>query len=238
MKNYSSLKKKIITSICLLLGVVVLLIGGTLAIYTSQDHQRSVVRNRENETIRFSSDKLFRVTEGTDPSKYYCPMGQNDRVIRFYVCNYDQAKTTLFCEKDIKYNIDFSVSGGTGDDYIISKVKTNEQKIIANGGSCSFTDTLTGGNKSLNSYSFEFKEGDYNKVQLKVTVTPVNMELTQNRILNGILIPIEYASTQGLQLHKEFTDSDRETPDKFDAYNMLVSVSGGQGDVEIGRAHV
>lgn len=233
MKKYFSSKKRMVLTICLLLAALITAVGTTLAIYTSQDHQRSVVRNRDNETIRFSSDKLYRVTNGTPASKYYCPMGQNDKTMRFYVCNYDQAKTTVFCEKDLEYNIEFTVNNDIDSDnvYIISN--GTEEKQINNGSSCSFTDTLVGGKKSLNSYEFTFQEGDFNQVQLTVNVTPVNLELTQNRILNGILIPIEYASTQGLTVKNEFTDSTRGTPDKFDAYNMLVMISGGEGDVLI-----
>ena len=34
-------------------------------------------------------------------------------------------------------------------------------------------------------------------------------------------------------MKKELTDTTRGTPDKFDAYNMLVMISGGEGDVLI-----
>lgn len=233
MNKFFSLKKRMVLSVCLLFAVIIAAVGVSSAIYTSQDHQRSVVRNRDNETIRFSSDKLYRVVEGTQAQKYYCPMDKMDKTMRFYVCNYDQAKTTLFCEKDLEYTINFTVNNGTGngDVYIISN--GSEEKHISNGSSCSFTDVLVGGRKSLTSYAFTFEEGDFNKVELNVTVIPVNLDLTQKRILNGILVPIEYASTQGLDVKREFTDSTRGTPDMFDAYNMLVTISGGEGDALI-----
>ena len=232
MKNYNLSKKRIVISACLIVGVLIVLIGGTLAIYTSQDHQRSVVRNRDNEAIRFSSDKLYRVTYGTGAQKYYYPMGKDEREMTFQVCNYDQAKNTLFNEKRIEYDIVFQVKNGTDDfDYTISN--GNKSKSVRNDESVSFMDSLTGGRKSTNSYTFTFAEGDFNNVELWVTATPGNLTLTQNRILNGILTPIEYATTQGVTVKYEFTDSTRETPDQFDAYNLAVSISGGSGNVLI-----
>ncbi|MDY2627814.1 MAG: hypothetical protein SOW08_05780 [Lachnospiraceae bacterium] len=232
MKNDILSKKRGILSVCLMVGVLIAAIGGTLAIYTSQDHQRSVVRNRDNEVIRFSSDKLYRAAGDTPAQKYYYPMGEDERKMTFQVCNYDQAKTTLFNEKQIDYRIEFEIKNGTeGFEYIISNGKTN--KTAANGTRVSFNDSLTGGRKSSNSYSFTFDDGDFNNVELWVTVTPDNPTVTQNRILNGILIPIEYAATQGITLKWEFTDSTRGTPDNFDAYNLAFSISGGAGDALI-----
>ena len=237
MKNGFSSKNRFFIAVCLILAVLAVAVGGTLAVYTSQDHQRSVVRNRDNDTIRFSSDKLYRVMSGTAPQKYYYPMGEEERTMNFYVCNYDQAKTTLFSEKDIEYQIQFSVKNGTaaGEGYRISN--GSSEKNIANNGACSFTDKLSGGKKSSNSYSFTFAEGDFNKVELTVTVTPANAALTQERILNGILVPIEQVMTQGVTVRSEFTDSARSGPDDFDAYNLSVTISGGAGDVLITWDH-
>lgn len=232
MKNYNSSKKRIILSVCLIVGVLTVLIGGTLAIYTSQDHQRSVVRNRDNEVIRFSSDKLYRVTASTTAQKYYYPMGKDERTMTFQVCNYDQAKSTLFNEKRIEYTITFQINNGTdGFSYTISN--GDMSRSVMTGNSTSFKDSLVGGRKSTNSYSFTFSEGDFNKVELSVTVIPTNPTVTQNRILNGVLIPIEYATTQGVTIKSEFTDSTRRTPDQFDGYNLSVMISGGAGNVII-----
>lgn len=233
MKNTISAKKKTIVFIYLILAVLVVAVGGTLAVYTSQDHQRSVVRNRDTDTIRFSSDKLYRVISGTEAQKYYCPMGKDERTMAFYVCNYDQSKPALFQEKDIEYDIEFSVENGSESSYRISNGK--ETKTIQGDKEiCKFeNESLSGGQKFQNQYSFTFGEQDFNQVQLHVKVTPKNPSLTQNRILNGILIPIEHATTQGISLKSEFTDCTRENPDKFDAYNLAVTISGGQGNVEM-----
>lgn len=237
MKNGFSLKKKMAVFICLTLAALVTAVSGTLAVYTSQDHQRSVVRNRDNDTIRFSSDKLYRVMTGTAPQKYYYPIGKGEQTMTFYVCNYDQAKTTLFNEKDLEYRIDFKVTNGTGTGEIYRISNGSNEKAVANNGTCSFTDRLDSGKKSLNSYSFTFSEDDYSKVELTVTVTPTAPSLTQERILNGILIPVEYVAAQGVSVKSEFPDSSRSGPENFDAYNLLVTISGGAGNVLITWNH-
>lgn len=233
MKNGNFPKKKVILSVCLLAGALLAVVGGTLAIYTSQAFQRSVVRNRDNEAIRFSSDKLYRVAPGTDPQKYYYPMSKDQKTMTFQVCNYDQAKNTKYNEKTIAYKIEFWVKNRTENgSYTISD--GSQTKDVENGASVFFEDRLPGRKKSAKSYTFTFSEdADYNKVELYVTVTPKDLTTTQNRVLNGILIPIEYATTQGVTLKWEFMDSTRGTPDKFDAYNLSVSVSGGSGNVLI-----
>lgn len=237
MKNGNLPPKKVILSIVLIVGAILAAAGGTLAIYTSQVYQRSVVRNRDNDVIRFSSDKLYRVTAGTDAQKYYYPMSKDQKTMTFQVCNYDQTKNTLYNEKKIDYTITFEVRNGTdGFEYKISDGNTT-QIAINSGEPISFTNILRGGKRTADSYTFTFAEGDYNKVELHVTVTPTDFAVTQNRILNGILIPIEYATTQGVTLKSEFTDSTRGTPDQFDAYNLSVSVSGGSGNVLITWDH-
>lgn len=213
--------------------------GGTLAIYTSQVYQRAVVRNRYNDVIRFSSDKLYRVTTGADAQKYYYPMGQDQKTMTFSVCNYDQEKNTLFNEKAIDYKITFNITKGSANNYTISwGNQPEETTTVGNEGSVTIENkSLQGGKRSVDFYTVSFYEEDYNKVEITVTVTPTDSTVTQNRILKAVLIPIEYATTQGVGINWEFTDSTRGQPDQFDAYNLLVSVSGGERNVLITWNH-
>lgn len=223
--------------IVLVTTAILLAVGGTLAIYTSQVYQRAVVRNRYNDVIRFSSDKLYRVAGDSPTQKYYYPMDQGQTTMTFSVCNYDQEKNTLFSEKKIDYTITFTVRNGT-DNFYYTVSCGDQSKTLQNNGNVSMTGSLPGGQRSVDSYTVTFAEGDYNKVEIVVTVTPEeSATTTQGRILNGILIPIEYATTQGVSVKWEFTDSTRGTPDQFDAYNLLVSISGGAGNVLISWDH-
>lgn len=234
MKKRNFVKRKWV--IILAAMVMILLVRGTMAIYTSQVYQRAVVRNRYNDVIRFSSDKLYRVTDVSNPQKYYYPVSENQTTMTFSVCNYDQAKNTLFSEKEIGYTISFRVEDGTpGFDYTVSSGSIS--KTLQNNGTLYMTDSLAGGKRSVNTYSVTFNDEGYNKVRITVKVTPTDSGITQNYILNGVLIPVEYATTQGVRVKCEFTDSTRGTPDQFDAYNLLVSVSGGTGNVLITWDH-
>lgn len=234
MKKIISARRRLVLLACLILLAIASVVGVTLAIYTSQAYQRSVVRNRDAEAIRFSSDKLYRVASGTAAQIYYYPVGKGQNNMSFQVCNYDQSKNTVFSEKDIEYTITFQITNGTDDfEYTINTEK------VRNGETVSFTDSLKGTKRSINTYTFNFAESDYNNVEVTVLVTPTDLMLTKNTVLNGILVPIEYATTQGVTLKYDFTDCVRVIddaiagPDQFDAYNMSVSISGGEGDVVI-----
>ena len=226
-------KLKKIWVVSLTLMSLLLVIAGSVAIYTSQVYQRAVVRNRYNDVIRFSSDKLYRVTDTPSPQIYYYPLDENQTTMNFTVCNYDQVKSTLYNDKDIQYNISFAITDGTaGFEYKVSCNGTT--KTLSEGGATTIENkVLLGGQRSVDTYSVTFLPDDYGKVKVAVTVTPVDSTTTQNNKLNGILIPIEYATTQGVRLEWTYPDSGRGTPQDFDAYNLLVTLSGGQGSVVV-----
>ena len=221
MSKLPSPKRKLLLSLILLLLAVATAVGGTVAIYTSQVFQRSVVRNRDTEAIRFSSDKLYRVADSEENAKkYYFPMSPEQKKMSFTVCNYDQSKNTVVNPQALEYNIEFQIANGTdGSEYEIQK----------NGEKVSLTDppsgSLAGGRRSTDTYTITFDEKDYNKVEVTVTVTPKDPALTKNTKLCATLIPIKYATTQGISLGWTWIDGD--------AYNVTVSISGGEDDVVI-----
>lgn len=243
MKRHFASKKIILLAVCLLLGAAVALSRGSLAIYTSQVFQRSVVRNRNDEAIRFSSDKLFREdkpTEGDDPPELrvsYYAVGEGQTRMTFQVCNYDQANATVFNPEDVKYTVTVSISGGTdGFAYTVTGDGVPDGSLkLKNGESKSFTDTLTGGSRAVRSYTVGFNKADYGKVRVEIRVTPHDYAVTKNRRLAAVLIPVEYTAAQGLQVNGEWIDKGRPDagPGDFDGYNYLVTVSGGAGRVKL-----
>lgn len=231
-------QKKPVLALCLAGAALVAVVGGTLAIYTSQVFQRGVVRNRDSDTIRFSSDILARVSKNTDPQVSYYPVDpeQAQPSIRFTVCNYDQTNSTLFNETDLYYDITFQLENSSGGPYTIeSRYGT---AVLENGSLTLSNKYLTGGERSTDTYTFYFPREDLKtevsqNLELTVTVTPSEPSLTQRTILTGTLIPIPYGATQGFHARLEFPDSSRGEPGDFAAYNVLVSISGGAGTVEI-----
>ena len=237
MKHKSSFTKRTIVSILIFIMASVVLLGGSFAIYTSQIYQRSVVRNRNADVIRFSSDILYRVAIDTPLQSYYYPMSKDQKVMSFTICNYDQNKNTLVCEKDINYVITFSIPEGT--DKFSYNVRYGSNDVIpSNSGEVTLNNgKLTGGERSTASYTIELPdEISYENVKISVVVKPItaDMPLTKNTCLQAILVPVEYATVQGVTLKAEFTDSKRGAPDQFDAYNYSVTLSGGNKDVVIG----
>lgn len=219
-------RRKLIFSFVLLLLVIGTAVGGTLAIYTSQVYQRAVVRNRDADAIRFSSDKLYRMTSLT-PKKYYYPMSSGQKTMSFTVCNFDQSKNTVVNQQTLEYDIEFNVANGTND----FEYDVNGSKVL-NGRTLELYGSLAGGRRSTDTYTVAFSENDYNKVEITVTVTPRALSLTKNNKLHATLIPIEYATTQGVSFKWEFTDSQTDLG-MVDAYNVDVSISGGEDDVVI-----
>lgn len=229
MKKPPIPRQKMLISVVLLVLAVVIAVGGTAAIYTSQVFQRSVVRNRDTEAIRFSSDKLYRVVTGNLISKkYYYPMSSGQKSMSFSVCNFDQSNNTAVNQQILDYDIEFSVKNGTPDfEYDVNGAK------VVNGGTLNLSGSLAGGRRSTDTYTVSFSENDYNNVEITVTVTPRDLSLTKNCVLYATLIPIEYATTQGVSLEWEFTDGQTYKLDEVDAYNVTVAISGGEDDVVI-----
>lgn len=238
MKIDFSNKKKLILSVSLAAAALAAVVGGTLAIYTSQVFQRGVVRNRDNQAIRFSSDKLAQVSFGTSPQISYYPVADKQTSLNFRICNYDQTKSTLVSERDISYRIDFKIEGGSSD--FVYQVScnggANEPLDTATGS----IHTLEGGRLSVDTYTVTFSDADYQNLKLTVTATPEDRTLTRDSILTATLIPIAYGTTQNFNVRREFPDSWREkedgslfTPGDLDAYNVLVTAAGGKGTVYI-----
>ena len=232
MRQGPSPTKNFILSILLLAAALSVAAGAALSVYTSQDHQRSVVRNRDTDTIRFSSDKLYRVTGG-EPQKYFYSATKSQREMQFYVCNYDQERPTLFCEKDIEYLLEFRLNN-TSLDANQYAVRSADSTYRFENGVCTFTDSLPGGDRSLKTYSLDFGEGDFEQLEWTVKVTPVNPTVTQGRILQAVLIPVEYIPIQGVSVKAEFSDSSRgKAPSAYAAYNITITIRGGDGRVKL-----
>lgn len=229
MKKEFTPRRKMLTSLVLLLLAITVAVGGTIAIYTSQVFQRSVVRNRDTEAIRFSSDKLYRVANTNQIlKKYYYPMSQGQKTMSFTVCNFDQSNNTAVNQQMLEYDIKFEVSNGT-DDF---QYDVNGSK-VSNGGTLNLSGSLSGGRRSTDTYTVSFSQDDYNKVKITVIVTPKDSSLTKNTVLQATLIPIEYATTQGVSLDWEYTDGIKYKVDEVDAYNVAISISGGEDEVVI-----
>lgn len=226
------LNKKLLTALCLTGLALAAAVGGTLAIYTNQTYQRSVVRNRDNDVIRFSSDKLYRVEQGQEAQRYYYPMGENQNEMTFQVCNFDQAKSTLIHKDTINYDISFTVinDGAAGECQVFRG--TEQILTLSTGQTAEKTYSLKGAQRAVDTYRIQLPAGSED-LAVAVTVTPKKPELTQNKVLSAVLIPVPYGTVREFSVKSEFTDSRTGIlPEHFAAYNLLVSATG-KGRVRI-----
>lgn len=236
-----------VLALVLVLAALLAAVGGTVAIYSSQAFLRNVVRNRDTEAIRFSSDKLDR-SDGSElsPVHYYPLPEGSSNTMTFRVCNYDQDKSTLYNEDTITYQITFVLTSQDpnwkgdssyqistqGHNYPFQKIEDGKLSLTLDG------QELPGKQSSFHAYTLAFYETDYKDIQLSVTVTPTNSSTTSVKMLQGTLIPIAYADTQGITVQIEYPDSGEDRhPKDFAAYNVLVSVSGGAANVVITWDH-
>lgn len=228
MKNTS--KRKLICSIIILLLVICALCGISFAIYTSQVYQRAVIRNRDTETVRFSSDKLYRVVyDSTKPRVYYYPVNSGQKSMSFSVCNYDQKKNTVVNQHKIEYDVEFKFDNITdGFEYKINGYTLSNENTLT------LSSSLSGNRRSADIYEIEFSEKDYNNLKVTVKVIPKDLSLTKNNILYATLIPIEFATTQGVSFEWEFTDDKTYSFDEVDAFNITMSISGGEDEIIVG----
>lgn len=201
--------------ISLAVAALVAAAGVSFAIYTNQTYLRSVVRNRDSEGIRFSSDKLYQHNGPlTDPQKYHYPMEENQTEMTFQVCNFDQAKSSQINENTIDYTITFEVNPENG-----VKFSRNDQEITVESRS-----SLTGGKYSVDTYKVTLPP-NYDGIQITVKVTPDPPELTQNTYLSAILVPAAYGSVQGFDVKMEYPDQETNISNVA-AYNVLVTATG------------
>lgn len=210
--------KKGLIALSLAAAALVAAAGVSVAIYTNQTYQRSVVRNRDSEGIRFSSDKLYQCNGiPQDPQKYHYPMGKSQTTMTFQVCNYDQGKSTLINKNTIDYSITFS---GIGDGVTLSR----NGQMIGN----ESTSSLQGAKYSVDTYLItlpdELKD-NYDGIEITVQVTPLTPALTQETYLAATLIPTPYGSAQDFSVKMEYPDQ-RTAISKVAAYNVLVTATG------------
>lgn len=206
--------KKGLIALSLTAAALVAAAGVSFAIYTNQTYQRSVVRNRDSEGIRFSSDKLYQCNGGTqNPQKYHYPMGEKQTTMTFQVCNFDQGKSTLINKNTIDYTITFSdISEGV--------TLSRNGKTIGNHSQSS----LQGAKYSVDTYQITLP-ANYDGIEITVRVEPDPPSLTQNTYLAAILVPTVYGSVQGFSVKREYPDQGTDIS-KVAAYNVLVTATG------------
>ena len=208
------------------------LAGGSYAAYTSQAFQRGVARNRDSETVRFTSNYLQSCASGTAETLYVgkTKLFSKDQstakslTVDIEIYNYANGNTSLVNQKDITYNLEIKLSGGGGTGYSISP------EASVSGTTYTFTNqTLTGRNANSKKYTITFPGSDLDKLKITATATPTNPSTTNNQILAAVIAPCTSSTTQTFRAEGKYLDESTSTkPAEYAGFNYEISITSGK----------
>lgn len=225
--------------------VLTLAVGVTIAAYTSQGYQRGVVRNRDNEAVRFSSNYLQACSNGTTEDNYavksivYSEESKKEEwlTIDIYIYNYAFGNAGLVNENEITYDMTITLSNATGTDAYEVKQADDGSLLSRIGTEHTYTKkgvTLAGNVADQDHYTIRIAGEDLNKIRITATAVPTNMAVTSNQFLAVILAPGTESIIQTFTCTGTFTDAaGGSDPEDYDAFNYEVSISGGRAAVTI-----
>lgn len=223
-------KTIILALICVI--ALLTLAGGSYAAYTSQAFQRGVARNRDSETVRFTSNYLQSCASGTAETLYVgkTKLFSKDQstaknlTVDIEIYNYANGNTSLVNQKDITYNLEIKLSGGGGTGYSISP------EASVSGTTYTFTNqTLTGRNANSKKYTITFPGSDLDKLKITATATPTNPSTTNNQILAAVIAPCTSSTTQTFRAEGKYLDESTSTkPAEYAGFNYEISITSGK----------
>lgn len=228
--------KTTVVAVLCLMGLIAV-IGGSYAAYTSQTFQRGVVRNRNINTVRFTSNYLQSCANATQANTYANRMiyfqdtDQEKETISFEieVYNYAVGNTALVSQKDITYNLEIGMNGASGDGYKIAYDGT--EKSLNKNASTSVTGRiLTGRFANTHTYTITMPGSDLNKVKFTVTATPAtaqDLSATNNQKLAAVIAPCIGSTTEQFRAEGKFIYDPQYNPVNYDGFNYEVSISSG-----------
>ena len=226
-------KKIVIAVVCI--AALLTAVSSSYAAYTSQAYKRGVARNRDNETVRFTSNYLQNCAEGTQPSEYAgrtilfeeSEKEKDTLTINLDIYNYANGNLNLVSQKDITYNLQVSFSGGDGNGY----------RVTYENGSATTTDsvtytinnrTLTGRTANQHHYVLSFPGKELDKLKITVKATPVPVSVNNGQILAAVIAPCTGSSINAFSFEGKYTDeSESTTPQDYSGFNYEISISSG-----------
>lgn len=231
MKLTDRPKNKILLLVALALVGLLAVVGTSFAAYNSQDAQRGVVRNRDTEVIRFTSNYLqtCKSTETNYIGKVIAfdetDKTKGELTVDIYVYNYATGNRNLVSEKDITYTMAIKITDGTKDEYT---VKYDNKILTKSEDEYSKEATLTGRTPNEHHYTVTISGADLDKIKITAVATPTNLSITGNQKLAAVLAPSTTTKTQDFVAKGKFLDkTDDNSPTDYDGLNYEISISTG-----------
>ena len=219
--------------------------GGSLAIYTSQDHQRGVARNTEDEKIRFTSNYLqscaIDAAETAYAGRTISSFANTGGMISIdiYIYNYANGNTNLVSQKDISYTMALTLSGidssntygvkyGDGD---AANMDAGSPKSDAAKKTSTYTienRKLVGRSPATHKYTITMPSSDLDKVRIIATATPTNSSTTNYQKLAAVIAPITGETINNFSFDGKFIYASGSQPSEYSGFNYEVSISSGE----------
>ena len=228
--------KRIILAVICLIGLLAVA-GGSFAAYTSQAFQRGVARNRDNETVRFTSNYLQSCGNNTGKDSYatrnisFTEAQKNESELTFEldIRNYINENANLVNQRDITYDLTISFSNGGADSYTV--VDEDAKKSYANAKEYVISaKTLTGRGAKSHTYTIKFPGSDLDKLKITVTAVPQNLSVTNSQILAAVISPCVGTTADTFSYEGKFVYDASATPTAYDGFNYEISISSGEAE--------
>lgn len=240
--------KRIAVAVICLIGLLTLA-GGSFAAYTSQAFQRGVARNRDSETVSFTSNYLQSCAWSKTPDSTLFAgrtvlFSETEKKsssllsIDLYVYNYANGNTNLISQKDITYDLTVTFSNGKGSssDYTVQDsdraVSSGAKRDTEGSNAITYTiknKTLRGRAANYHKYTLTFRGDDLDTLKITAIATPQNASTTNNQMLAAIIAPCTGATTQTFRATGEFVDKSA-SPTEYMGFNYEISISSGRSD--------
>lgn len=248
MKITDKPKKNLILTVAALVVVFALAAGGSYAAYTSQGYQKGVVRNRDNESVRFTSNHMINcsaaVSSDNYPGKtvlYSDDYGDEDKLtLDIFVYNYVYGNSGLISEKDIEYTMNILLSGLSGTDYAGYTVEKNKESVSGTAQSdhksilYTTDSTLIGREARADVYTVTFYGKDLNGITVTASAIAKDTSITNGQILAAVIAPCKASTVKQFSYSGTFTDKESGAlPGAYDAFNYEVEISAGRAEVII-----
>lgn len=243
-------KRKIIILALLALAGIGAAIGGSFAAYTSQAYKRGVVRNRDNETVRFTSNYLQACAANTNETDYAgrtILFDENQTATQLerdiYIYNYASDNENLVSQKDIQYDLTIKFSGGSGaaNAYLVNGNPATKQSVNDTTDNATDNNVYTYEEKSImlvgrsaNSYKYtiSFPASDLDKLKITVIARPTDSSLsaTNNQMLAAVIAPCTASAVSQFTKQNKYVYKEGTKPMDYDAFNYEVSISSGKAN--------
>ena len=232
MKNKRSKYHIVLALLLVLVGLGLCLVEGSYAAYNNQGFRRGVVRNRDSEEIRFTSNILKPYVSTPEGQKNYetvlYPFAEDTEeneilTIPLTIANYLMDNDNLVSESDITFDLTIQLK-----DKQSGSIYKLDNEVITD--SITKTVTLTGRKKNQVDYKIGFTGKDLDKLTIVIEARSENFG---GKILAAYICPCTNSQVNPFSYSGSFLNKNVGKPIDYYGYSYEVSISSGRAKVTL-----